>query len=958
MRLSLPALVLFAIAQLAIAQDPVDFQREVRPILADNCFHCHGPDESSRQVELRLDLEEGILEKRPSGQPIVPGDPDASLLYQRISHEVEAVRMPPPHMSDKRLTDEEVDVLRRWIVEGAGWDQHWSFVPVAAVEPPAVSDSAWARNPIDRFILAALDAEGLKPAPEADKHALARRVALDLTGLPPDPGTLASFLNDDSEQAYEKLVDELLASKHYGEHRARYWLDAARYGDTHGVHIDNYREMYFYRDWVIDAFNDNKPFDEFTLEQLAGDLLPDPTLEQLIATGFHRNNITTNEGGAIPEEWEAVYAKDRADTTSAVFLGLTAGCATCHDHKFDPIAQKEFYALTAFFRNTTQYVMDGNVSDPPPVLVVPADEDRDRWHELRERSAEIDSKLEGRTSAVETAFSDWLATEAYRSIETPLEAAAELLTLDLDDAPSVVVDGARSPIELQDGVEVGDGPGGERALTFGETSWTELPPLGLDGETPFSMSFWLFSPENQENVIIASQHDPDDALRGWSLSIGARLMTFRMKGDDPPEGERRTISVYPINTKRLEEGVWTHIIVTYDGSGERAGVRIYPNGESVELEGSEYFTAIDGEILTDAPLYLGRGTTISEVDGRETRHFTGGRLADFRVFNRRLTPAEVRVLARWPVLKRARAKAPSELSDDERDALAYYYLAVEDDATHDLSARKYELDREWREIRRRSGVTHVMHEKTDGVPEAYVLFRGMYDQKRDHVLAGTPAVLPPMDETLPRNRLGLAKWLVDDAHPLTSRVIVNRYWQQVFGAGLVRTSEDFGAQGELPSHPELLDWLAAEYRTSGWDTKKFFSHARDVVGVPAVGAGGASQDRPRSGEPSALPGASLPHGRGDDPGLGARGERPSRANDWRAEREAVSAGGCVGKRLRCRRATPASTSGIRATGSIAEASIHFGSAPPRPRRWISSTHRLGSTRRYGASERTRRFRRS
>ena len=353
-------------AQVSDTPKPVNFQRQVRPILADNCFQCHGPDQRTRQAKLRLDTEDGAFAERPGGRTIVPGDPKASLLYQRISHESDAKRMPPPRLSKKTLSAEQIELLRRWIDEGASWDQHWSFKPVRRVDPPAVTDEAWVKNPIDRFVLARLEAEGLAPSSEADRRTLARRVALDLTGLPPDPGTLAGFLSDTSDAAYEKLVDKLLDSKHWGEHRARYWLDAARYGDTHGIHIDNYREMYFYRDWVIDAYNDNKPFDEFTVEQIAGDLLPNPTLDQLIATGFHRNNITTNEGGAIPEEYEAIYAKDRADTTASVFLGLTAGCATCHDHKFDPIAQREFYALTAFFRNTTQYVMDGNVSDPPP----------------------------------------------------------------------------------------------------------------------------------------------------------------------------------------------------------------------------------------------------------------------------------------------------------------------------------------------------------------------------------------------------------------------------------------------------------------------------------------------------------------------------------------------------------------------------------------------------------------
>ncbi len=804
-------------AQVSGKPKPVDFQRQVRPILADNCFQCHGPDEATRQVELRLDTQEGAFGERPSGTPIVPGDPKGSLLYQRISAESDMDRMPPAQLTDKTLTAEQIDVLRRWIEEGASWFQHWSFEPVQRIDAPSVIDEIWIRNPIDRFVLARLEADDLEPAPEADARTLARRVALDLTGLPPDPGTLASFLSDTSEGALESFVDELLASKHWGEHRARYWLDAARYGDTHGIHIDNYREMYFYRDWVIGAYNENKPFDEFVVEQIAGDLLPNPTLDQLIATGFHRNNITTNEGGAIPEEYEAIYAKDRADTTASVFLGLTAGCATCHDHKFDPIAQREFYSLTAFFRNTTQYVMDGNLSDPPPVLVVPKEEDRDRWLELQKLAAETEAAIAKRSAGDGESFASWLQSGEYRSLQSPLEASAALMTLPLDGKPTAVA--------LHEGAAIGEGPGGEPALRFGESSWAELPPLPLDTDTPFSLALWVYHPEEEGDFVVAGQDDPEDGSRGWMMAIGGRLLTFRLTGDKPAQPTKEdegSVTVFPINTKRFPAGEWMHIVVTYDGSGERAGLEVYRNGEAVEVEGSEFFASVKGSIGTKRPLYLGKGVVNSPPDGLQTRYFSGGAIADLRVFNRRITAQEASVVSRWPVLKRARDKTPEELEADEGEALRLYYLAVEDAELRRLSALEEDIDREWREMRRRSGIAEVMHERPDAEPEAHVLFRGMYDQPRERVAAGTPAVLPPMSESWPKNRMGLAQWLVDDANPLTSRVIVNRYWQQVFGTGLVKTSDDFGAQGESPSHPELLDWLASEYRESGWDTKRFF----------------------------------------------------------------------------------------------------------------------------------------
>ncbi len=804
--------------------EPVNFQRDVRPIFADNCFQCHGPDEGSRQAELRLDTQDGALAARPRGAAVVPTDIDASTLYQRIAHEDDRRRMPPV-ASNKTLSDDQIDLLRRWIAEGASWDQHWSFVEIARAAPPAVTDEAWVRNPVDRFILSRLEAEGLEPAAAADKRTLARRVALDLTGLPPDPGTLATFLGDPSETAYETLVDRLLDSPHWGEHRARYWLDAARYGDTHGIHIDNYREMYAYRDWAIRAFNDNKPFDDFTVEQLAGDLLPNPTLDQLVATGFQRNNITTNEGGVVPKEYEAIYAKDRAETAAGVFLGLTVGCATCHDHKFDPIAQREFYAMTAFFRNTTQYVMDGNVSDPPPILVVPDEADRDLWQTLREQATDVDAQLAARAASIDTMFDEWLTRGAHRRLESPLGASAELLTLALRDAdgPAVIVEGTRHPIALHEGAAVADGPDQHPALMFGNKSWAELPSLSLDSDEPFSIAAWVYQPEDEGNFVVAGQYDQDDGSRGWAISIGARQLSFRMTGDRAaPNRGATSARVGPINTKRMPTGEWTHIVITHDGSGERGGLHVYRDGDLIEEQGSEFFAKAEGSMLTDGPLLLGRGDARARDGASEIRHFGGGGIADLRVFNRALTVEEAKVVSEWRALQDATAKSPEALTAEEREALRLHYLSIEDDQYRRLVVRKREIEREWREVRRRGSITHVMQENPDAVPEAHVLYRGMYDDPRDRVLAGTPAVLPPMAASLPRNRLGLARWLVDDANPLTSRVTVNRFWQQVFGTGLVETSEDFGAQGATPSHPELLDYLAVDFRESDWDVKQLF----------------------------------------------------------------------------------------------------------------------------------------
>jgi len=807
---------------------PVDFQRDVRPILSDNCFLCHGPDKGTRMAELRLDTREGAFGERSAGSTIVPGDSAASLLYQRITHDNKVLLMPPVH-SKKALSDEQISVLTRWIDEGASWDQHWAFQALERPDPPEVANQQWARGPLDRFVLARLEQEGLTPAPEAGKGTLARRAALDLTGLPPDPGLLQNFLADASENAYEKLVDKLLDSRHWGEHRARYWLDAARYGDTHGIHVDNYREMWPYRDWVIHAFNDNKPFDEFTIEQIAGDLLPNPTLDQRIATGFHRCNVTTNEAGIIVEEYEAIYAKDRADTTGTVFLGLTVGCATCHDHKFDPISQRDFYSMTAFFRNTTQYTMDGNVSDTAPFTVVPLDEDRARWHEMEQESKDLESGLRETSSAGAGDFDSWVAGGNYRSLTAPLGAGAEILALSLGkskggEGAHVILKGESALVDLSGGAKLAKGPReGRTALWFDKGAWAELPNVGLDENNPFSLTVWLYMPEEEDRHVVFGQTDQDDNGRGWSMSISAflgRLPGFHLFGDKVGESAN-TLEIYTGHMQQLEHGTWNHIAMTYDGSAERAGLELFVNGEILPTQGSDYFEKLVGTIVTDQPLILGKQAAKSGDEGPEL-YFAGGAIADFRIFDRAINAEEARIVSQWPLIEEAREKQPSQLTQDERSALELYYRNLEDSDYRELQRKKSEIALERREIRRRGGVTHVMQEIEGKAAEAHILNRGMYDQPGELVLAGTPSALHAMPASLPRNRLGLARWLVGDENPLTSRVVVNRYWQEVFGNGLVTTSDDFGAQGAAPTHPELLNWLATEFRERGWDIKNFF----------------------------------------------------------------------------------------------------------------------------------------
>ncbi len=827
-----PLVVLAALIALAFpGHAKVDYQSDVRPLLSDKCFQCHGPDAATRTADLRLDRREGLFGHRPNGTPVIPGDPDSSLVFQRITHANAALRMPPEY-SHKSLEPADVDTIRTWIEEGAEWTGHWAFEIPKRPELPAVRDADWERNPIDRFVLARLEQEGLAPAPEADRRSLARRAALDVTGLPPSPEIVDNFEADDQPGAYQRYLDVLFAAESYGEHRARYWLDAARYADTHGIHIDNYREMWPYRDWVINAFNRNLPFDQFTLEQVAGDLLPNPTMDQLIASGFHRCNATTNEGGVIPEEYEVIYAKDRADTTGTVFLGLTVGCATCHDHKFDPITQRDFYAMTAFFRNTTQYVMDGNISDTPPFIIVPAAEDRARYDELRETLRTARSKLAAATGQPGEAFEKWLAQGEYGGLQSPLATATVPLHVSHD---RIVHEGTDDPLKLPDGVSTVEGPAGNlQALAFEGEGFLEVPNSGIDTDTPFSLAFWVRHPKDAGSYVVLSQTDPDNKMRGWQVTLGGREIIFRMTAADDDEasgednasaedeaadeGKASNIEIRPNNQYQLEPGSWRHVTVTYDGSGERAGLSIYYNGERMPFQGSEYFAKLDGQAASDRPVLLGRG--FYREDGEvKPRGMPGGAIADVRLYDRELSLEEANVVANWPSLESARSKPPADLSDEERHVLGLHYLNVHDERYREQFQAAKQAERGIREVRRRGAVTHVMQEQQDGEAAAHILFRGMYDQRREKVPAATPGFLPSLEGSGPVNRLHLARWLIDDANPLTSRVAVNRFWQQVFGEGLVRTSDDFGSQGESPSHPALLDWLSVEFRESGWDAK-------------------------------------------------------------------------------------------------------------------------------------------
>lgn len=803
----------FASAMFGVSvQADLEFNRDIRPILAEHCFACHGSDSESREADLRLDVRDAAIE---SGA-IVGGNPDDSELLSRLFTEDADLIMPPPDLK-KPLTDEQKDLLKQWITEGAEYQSHWAFVAPQRPELPEVHNDAWPKNPIDRFVLAQLEAKDLSPAPAADARTLFRRLHLDITGLPPTPGDIDTFVNDmetGSEQALSAWIDRLMDSTVWGEHRARYWLDAARYGDTHGLHFDNYREMWPYRDWVIRAFNANQPFDQFTVEQLAGDLLPAPTDDQLIATGFQRCNMTTNEGGTIDEENLANYAADRVQTFGWVFLGLTTNCAQCHDHKFDPFTMKDYYSLAACFRNTTQQAKDGNVKDGRgPVLVVPTEDDRPRWDAL---SSEINTAIaqrESRRNEVQPEFERWLTALTPESLEQRIPTAGLQLHLPLTEGQGNVVKNACAPgqkFPAQGNVKwITDGRlGPAPVITKGGT--LNLGSAGdFEVNEEFSFGAWIRTARNNADGAIIARMDEQAAFRGWDLSQFNNTFQVHLVSQWPENAIRVEAS-----REAVKPGEWHHVFVTWNGSGKANGLRIYIDGKRTGLRIDKDSIKENASIRTETPLRIGQRS--------QGKLFKDGSIQDLRIYERMLTAEDVQSLAGDVPLKVLISMPKGQRSAQQRDSVFNYYLNTVDPDYSQLNKKVAALEAERKKIESRSAVTHIQQERSDSSAMAHVLMRGAYDKPGEEVQAATPAALHRLPEGTPANRLGLARWVIDPANPLTSRVTVNRFWQQLFGQGLVVTPEDFGVMGARPSHPELLDWLAVEFRENGWNVKALF----------------------------------------------------------------------------------------------------------------------------------------
>lgn len=793
----------------AVKHDPlpetISFNEHIQPVLSEYCYHCHGPDSGTREPKdapLRLDRVEDAFLPREDGQPVIlKGNPAESMLVKRL-HEKDPDWIMPPPRSHKTMNPREIALLERWIEQGAEYEPHWSFAQVKKPELP--TDGAdWAANPIDRFVAEKHAASGMKPNPPEEADRFYRRLHLDLTGLPPTPTGVEAFKNafaSNPEAAVTAAADQLLATTASAEHFARQWLDAARYGDTHGIHIDNYRAIWPYRDWVIRAFQANMPWDQFTTEQIAGDMLPDRTLDQLVATGFSRCVATTGEGGAIAEEYDSIYATDRVDTVSAIWLGLTAGCAACHDHKFDPVSTKEFYSLAAFFRNTPMSALDGNKEDHPPNVFVPHLEDRERWQKLAAEIAGVEKQLAARAVVSRPEFEAWLATAA---IESPREIDSTLaihLPLTEADGPlRGLVDG--KPREWPASPQRIDAPLGKAPVISDEP--VELGDIGSFSRGDRVTFGGFIRIEGKPTGSIIARMNPAEALRGWDLYLENGKPAYHVI-DSWDKAANKVVA-----SSTLESGKWQHVMVTFDGSisGHQAST-IYIDGKKTDSK--TYPNSVGGNIETAVPLRLGsRHGGESKLNGKVA-------LQDFRFYRRLLSESEIETLAKNIELQHIVSLPLEKWTEQQRASVFEYYIANIDTPSRALKTLLDGKKTEQGLLRSRGSVTLVMEEKKSE-PYAHVLTRGVYSDKGEKVFPATPAVLPPMPEGSPKNRLGLAHWLNDPANPLPARVTINRAWSYLFGTGIVETNSDFGIMGARPSHPKLLDWLAAEFIDSKWD---------------------------------------------------------------------------------------------------------------------------------------------
>lgn len=751
-----------------LAAEDIRFNRDIRPILSENCFYCHGQDPKHREAGLRLDVRDEAIKANEGVTAIVPGKPEQSEILKRLlSHDADE-QMPPPE-SNRKVTPAQIELIRRWIAQGAPYEKHWAFVPPENAPAPKVADPAWARQPFDCFVLARLEAEKLKPSPEAKPAAWLRRASFDLTGLPPTPAEIAAFEADvgrHGDLAYLTAARRLLDSPRFGERLAQEWLDVARYADTHGFNNDSARSMWRWRDWVIGAFNQNMPFDRFVTEQLAGDLLPNPTDAQRLATAFNRNHVINSEGGIIDEEYRVEYVADRVRTTSTALLGLTTECARCHDHKYDPITQKDYYRMFAFFNNVHEYGEDGRIANAVPLLVTPTPEQIKRRREMDERLKAIDIALRA----------------SPESVPVPADLRARLTAEDAKLAP-------KTPKPAK--------PTEARLLA---------KDADVDPKRGTTLSLWFKAKTASPDAPIINALDRSGNVAGVGYGNGREL---RLVGEELEWAASQRYPAYATIVRtvgaKIRPGAWHQVAVHIRGAENAATIALFVDGEEVP-------TQIRHDGVSGAPA---KRDWLLGADGK-AKPFDG-EVSGFRTYPSVLKPAQIRH-AFW-------LQSADKLSAEQRAAAD---RGIARRHTGRLQGLQAERDTLWTErlaFERTLPTTMVMEEMPKP-RQAFVLNRGAYDAPGEKVDAGVPEqLIAPWPTDAPKNRLGLARWFLQPQHPLTARVVVNRFWAQLFGVGLVKTVEDFGTQGEWPSHPELLDTLARDFVDRGWDVKDFFLKA-------------------------------------------------------------------------------------------------------------------------------------
>lgn len=814
----------------ASGDDGINFNRDIRPILSDRCFACHGPDKNARKADLRLDQRQAAID----AGAISPGEVSKSKLVERILSTDPDVMMPPPK-HNKPLTDAEKALLQRWVTAGAEYQPHWAFISVPQkVSVPQTSDpTGWIRSPIDAFVLQQLHQRKLEPARETSREKWLRRASFDLTGLPPTLTELDAFLADESPEAYETAADRLLKSPAFGERLANEWLDIARYADTFGYQADRDTHVWPWREWVIRAFNDNLPYDQFILWQTAGDLLPNPTRDQRLATTFNRLHRQTNEGGSIEEEFRIAYIADRVVTNGTAFLGLTFECARCHDHKYDPITQKDFYQLAAFFANIDEHGLYSHFTEtaPTPALLLYEGDQEERHRELQEKVRAKEAELSQIRETARTRFLNHPAAKPgyaidasqYGIVSHPADGtnettksitAAAKFTFD-DAKPNggnkLIAGVTRSVAAGAATAGSGESSPESKAIQFDGDDSVPCKGSGQFGRTsPFTFSLWIKPAEHKPREVILHQcvAAEDSAFRGFSLVLDNGLPVVSLIHFWPGN------ALQVVGKQLIATDEWTRITITYDGSSHASGLRLYVNGSPAEV------TVVRDKLTRDirhraewgdsnsGGVELALGARFRDVG------FKGGAVDELLVFHQELTPLEVAALGAQYEPRPANATSP----DAEQSARFEHYLRRHDapflQAQQELSALRQEENELVTKVRQ------IMTMQELEQPRAtYLLKRGAYDAKAEQVAADTPAGILSFPADLPRNRLGLARWMTADRNPLVGRVAVNRFWSLFFGRGLVASVEDFGAQGQAPSHPELLDWLTRDFMDHGWNVK-------------------------------------------------------------------------------------------------------------------------------------------